>query len=106
MNWKQLCQERGSQLSIQVINTKVFSILCGSELHNDFISKEKVEYIVPNRKQYKKSVGYLKTNMNEKIAIKIYRKEYSNCWHDMGVFMISSIVESPTSYNVSLIIIK
>jgi hypothetical protein len=106
MNWKQLCQERGSQLSIQVINAKVFSILCGSEQHNDFISKEKVEYIVPNRKQYKRSVEYLKNNMRENITIKIYRKEYSNCWHDMGIFMISSIVESPISYNVSLILIK
>jgi hypothetical protein len=102
MDWKRLCIIRGSHVAIQAYDGKIISILCGSELHNDLISKDNIEYIIPNRVHYKKSVTYFHKNLNEKIKIQVYLKEFVDCWSEMGNYIVENISETELNYIISL----
>ncbi len=102
MDWKRLCMIRGSHIAIQAYNGKVVSILCGSDLHDDLISKEEIEYLIPNRNHYKKSITYFQKNMVDKIKIQVFRKEFVDCWNDMGNYIVDNIKETELNYVISL----
>ena len=102
MDWKRLCTIRGSHMAIQAYDGKIVSILCGSDLHNDVISVEEIEYLIPNRPHYKKSITYFQKNLNEKIKIKAYQKEFVDCWNDMGKYLVISITETKLNYVISM----
>ena len=74
MDWKRLCTIRGSHIAIQAYDGKIVSILCGSDLHNDVIRAAEIDYLIPNRAHYRKSITYFKKNLNEKIKIQVYQK--------------------------------
>lgn len=102
MDWKRLCIIRGSHVAIQAYDGKIISILCGSELHDDLITKDNIEYIIPNRVHYKKSITYFQKNLNEKIKIKVYQKEFVDCWNEMGNYIVENISEKELNYIISL----
>lgn len=102
MDWKRLCTIRGSHVAIQTYDGKIISILCGSELHNDLISNEQIEYLIPNRSHYKKSISYFERNLKEKLKIQVYKKEFVNCWSEMGAYIVENISETESNYVINL----
>jgi hypothetical protein len=102
MDWKRLCIIRGSHVAIQTCDGNVISILCGSELYNDFISKQEIEYLIPNRKYYKKSISCFQKNLNEKLKIQVYKKEFVDCWSELGTYIVQKITETELNYTISL----
>ena len=102
MDWERLCIIRGSHVAIQAYDGKIISILCGSELHDDLITKDNIEYIIPNRVHYKKSITYFRKNLNEKIKIQVYLKEFVDCWSEMGNYIVENISETELNYIISL----
>jgi hypothetical protein len=102
MDWKRLCIIRGSHVAIQAYDGKIISILCGSELYNDLISNEQIEYLIPNRNHYKKSISYFEKNLKEKLKIQVYKKEFVDCWSEMGTYIVENIAETELNYTISL----
>lgn len=102
MDWKRLCVIRGSHVAIQTYDEKIVSILCGSDLHNDLISKNEIEYLIPNRNHYKKSITYFQKNLEEKIKIQVYKKEFVDCWSELGSYTVENILETESNYIISL----
>ena len=105
MNWKDLCLLRGSSSALHVKDNFVTSILCGANLHNDFIEDDSIFYLVPKRSFYKKSIVSLTNNSNYEHPIQVFQKANVNQWIDKGAFKISNITEESNEIKVKLVIV-
>jgi hypothetical protein len=106
MNWKDLCLLRGSSSALQLKDDFVTSILCGASSHNDVIGSDTIDYVVPNRPFYKKSITLLTNNAINDHPIQVFQKTSVNQWIDKGAFKISNITELSNEIRVSLVAIK
>ena len=105
MNWKDLCLLRGSSSALHVKDNFVTSILCGANLHNDFIEDDLIVYLVPNRPFYKKSIVSLINNSNYEHPIQVFQKANVNQWIDKGAFKISNITKESNEIKVKLVLV-
>lgn len=100
MNWDEVVVRHGSRAAIKYIDGRVCSVLCGGDTYNDKITDDYVEYVIPNRKFYKKSLTSLETAMQQGAAFSVFHKITQNVWRDLGRFRVSSIKQLESEYQV------
>ena len=87
------------------VNTKdgsVASIICSQDSYSNTISDGSIEYILPNRPDYRKALEAFKINRTQRIPLRVFRKIAVNNWEDLGDYTVSDITSREGAFGIIL----
>jgi prepilin-type processing-associated H-X9-DG protein len=102
VSWEDVVKRHGSRAAVQFADGQVRSILCGGTGHSDDVSDEKIEYVIPNRPYYRRSLQAFESSASKGAKFEVFYKLHQNVWRDMGYFMVASIELRGLIYCINL----
>lgn len=102
VSWNDVVEHHGSRAAVRLVNGRVRSILCGGIDHADDVSDDRVEYIIPNRPYYKRTLDAFRSCRETGSRFEVYYKIRTNEWREMGYFVAVAIEDRGSEYCINL----
>lgn len=93
IDWNEVARRHGTMAAVNIKDKEILSVLCGGAGHNDNVKDDIVQYSVPKRPYYKRSMLALKNSAARGRSFTVFQKLRQNEWRDLGKFKVTAIYE-------------